>query len=261
VLALAAVRGIPTLALEQNATAGLTNRLLAPLVSAAAITYRESERVFGAKAFLAGNPVRPEFFGPRLATAVADAGNSAASQPAVRVLVFGGSQGAHAINLAMAEAAPRLGASGQALAITHQTGERDLADVRAGYAGAGLVARVEPFLFEMAAEMRAADVVVCRAGATTLAELAAAGAPAILVPLPTATDDHQRTNALVFARAGAARMVEQSTMTGEVLAGVLLVLAGDAEARRRMSEAARGLAHPDSARVIVDKVLQLAGTR
>jgi UDP-N-acetylglucosamine--N-acetylmuramyl-(pentapeptide) pyrophosphoryl-undecaprenol N-acetylglucosamine transferase len=260
VLALAAVRGIPTLVMEQNATAGLTNRLLAPLVSAAAITYRESERVFGTKAFLAGNPVRPEFFdaGSAAGSSASRASQGEGAGQAVRVLVFGGSQGAHAINIAMVEAAPRLAAAGGAFAITHQTGERDLAEVRSGYTRAGLDARVEPFLFEMAEEMRSADVVVCRAGATTLAELAAAGRPSILVPLPTATDDHQRTNALVFVREGAARMVEQRQLTGESLAAALIELAGDATARERMREAARRLAHPDSARVIVDKVLALA---
>jgi UDP-N-acetylglucosamine--N-acetylmuramyl-(pentapeptide) pyrophosphoryl-undecaprenol N-acetylglucosamine transferase len=249
--------------MEQNATAGLTNRLLAPLVSAAAVTYRESERVFGAKAFLSGNPVRPEFFDTRSADdgPAPGAREASATGRPVRVLVFGGSQGAHAINVAMIEAAPRLAASGSALAVTHQTGERDLAEVRAGYARAGLAARVEPFLFDMAEETRNADLVVCRAGATTLAELAAAGRAAILVPLPTATDDHQRSNALVLVREGAARMVEQHGLTGDSLASALLELAGDPAARQRMGGAARRLAHPDSARVIVDKVLALASTR
>ena len=121
---------------------------------------------------------------------------------AARILVFGGSQGAHAINMAMVEAAARLAAATPRLAITHQTGERDLEMVRDGYRRAGLEARVEPFLFAMDREMKSADLVVCRAGATTLAELTAAGRPSILIPLPTATDDHQRRNAEALVQPG-----------------------------------------------------------
>ena len=154
---------------------------------------------------------------------------------AARVLVFGGSQGAHAINMAMVEAAARLAAGAPRVAITHQTGERDLEMVRDGYRRAGLEARVEPFLFAMDREMKAADLVVCRAGATTLAELTAAGRPSILVPLPTATDDHQRKNALALVKQGAARMVEQRELSGDRLAAEILALAGDEALRRRMA--------------------------
>jgi UDP-N-acetylglucosamine--N-acetylmuramyl-(pentapeptide) pyrophosphoryl-undecaprenol N-acetylglucosamine transferase len=144
------------------------------------------------------------------------------------------------------------------LDITHQTGERDLEMVRDGYRRAGLVARVEPFLYAMHGEMRAADIVICRAGATTLAELAAAGAPAILVPLPTATDDHQRKNAMALVAKGAARMVEQKDLTGERLTTEVVALAGNEVQRRQMRDAVRRFARSDAARVIVDKVLELA---
>jgi UDP-N-acetylglucosamine--N-acetylmuramyl-(pentapeptide) pyrophosphoryl-undecaprenol N-acetylglucosamine transferase len=130
--------------------------------------------------------------------------------------------------------------------------------VRDGYRRAGVEARVEPFLFAMDREMKAADLVVCRAGATTLAELTAAGRPSILVPLPTATDDHQRKNALALVQQDAALMVEQRELSGDRLSHEIVSLAGDAGRRRRMSEAARRLARPDAARVIVDKVLALA---
>ena len=163
--------------------------------------------------------------------------------------------------MAMVEAAPRLAAAAPRVAITHQTGERDLEMVRDGYRRAGLEARVEPFLFAMDREMKAADLVVCRAGATTLAELTAAGRPSILVPLPTATDDHQRRNAHALVKQGAATMVEQRELTGDRLAAEILALAGDAARRRRMGDAARRLARPDAARVIVDKVLRLPVTR
>jgi UDP-N-acetylglucosamine--N-acetylmuramyl-(pentapeptide) pyrophosphoryl-undecaprenol N-acetylglucosamine transferase len=246
VVALAALRRIPTLLLEQNAVPGVTNRLLAPFVRAAAVAWDDTARFFGSKAFAAGNPVRAEFL----------ALSSGAREPGpVRVLVFGGSQGAHAINVAMMAAAPRLRG---AVAITHQTGERDLAAVRDAYASAGLDARVEPFLFAMDREMTTADLIVCRAGATTLAELTAAGRPAILVPLPTAADDHQRRNAEAMARHGAAHVLDQRDLTGDRLATELLALAGDADRRRAMGEAARRLARPDAARVIVDRVLELA---
>ena len=154
-------------------------------------------------------------------------------RPAPRVLIFGGSQGAHAINMAMVEAAPRLAAAG-GVAITHQTGERDLELVRRAYRDAGLEARVEPFLYAMDREMKDADVIVCRAGATTIAELTAAGRAAILIPLPTAADDHQRKNAEVLRRAGAAELIEQKDLTGD-------------RARRARARARRRSAHGEPA--------------
>jgi UDP-N-acetylglucosamine--N-acetylmuramyl-(pentapeptide) pyrophosphoryl-undecaprenol N-acetylglucosamine transferase len=253
VVLLAALRGIPTLLMEQNAMPGITNRLLAPIVDAAAVTYPESVRFFGSKAVVSGNPVRPEFFQEERAH-----GHDVPPPGAARVLVFGGSQGAHAINVAMVEAAARLAASTPRVAITHQTGERDLEMVRGGYRRAGLEARVELFLFAMDREMTHADLVVCRAGATTLAELTASGKASILVPLPTATDDHQRRNALALVTLGAARMVEQRELSGDRIAAEILALAGDEAERRRIGEAARRIARPDAARVIVDKVLALA---
>ena len=254
VVLLAALRGIPTMLMEQNAMPGVTNRLLARFVKAAAVTYDESSRFFAGRAFLAGNPVRPEFLG-----GVHDEhGSPRDEQRAARVLVFGGSQGAHAINVAMVEAAPRLAAAAPGLAITHQTGERDLEMVRDGYSRAGLEARVEPFLYAMDREMKQADLVVSRAGATTLAELTAAGRPSILIPLPTATDDHQRRNAEALVVKGAARMIEQRSLTGEVLASEIAALARNASDRAAMSAAARRLAKPDAAKVIVDRVLELA---
>jgi len=266
VVLIAALRGIPTLLIEQNAMPGLTNRLLARVVDAAAITYEESARFFGSKAFVSGNPVRPEFFQNEGAyghhgdeSSRGRDGDSAGSPSrTARVLVFGGSQGAHAINVAMVEAAPRLAAEPR-VAITHQTGERDLEVVRHSYRRAGLEARVEPFRFAMDREMKAADLVVCRAGATTIAELTAAGRAAILVPLPTATDDHQRKNALALVRQGAAHMLDQRELSGDRLAAEIVAFADNAEERRQVGEAARRLARPDAARVIVDRVLALAG--
>ena len=129
--------------------------------------------------------------------------------------------------------------------------------VRSGYRAAGLQAEVEPFLYDMGRRLGQADVVVCRAGATTLAELMAVGKAAILVPLPTATDDHQRKNAEALAAHGAAEVLLQHDMTGESLATRLLALAGDRQRRRRMAQAARALAKPDAAKAIVDRAMEL----
>jgi UDP-N-acetylglucosamine--N-acetylmuramyl-(pentapeptide) pyrophosphoryl-undecaprenol N-acetylglucosamine transferase len=246
----AAVRGIPTLLLEQNAVPGLTNRLLARIVSAAAVTFESTREYFGRRSIVTGNPVRPEFFEQTPA--------AAAGGPS-RVLIFGGSQGAHAINMAMVAAAERLAAHPGRVAITHQTGERDLERVRAGYSRAGIEARVEPFLFAMDREMTSADLVVCRAGATTLAELTAAGVPAILVPLPTAADDHQRRNAEVLVAAGAAEIIQQQDLDGATLAGRIEALLQDPDRLRGMADQARRFARPDAAQAIVDRVLELAG--
>ena len=254
VVLVAALRGLPTLLLEQNAVPGLTNRLLARVVKSAAVTFEGTRSFFGSKAFVSGNPVRSEFLA---ASAPQERGDDAT----VRVLVFGGSQGAHAINVAMVEAASRLAAGPPHLRLVHQTGERDVEMVRAGYRGAGLQAEVEPFLYDMGKRLGAADVVVSRAGATTLAEITAAGRASILIPLPTATDDHQRRNAEALAEAGAAEVVLQRDLTAAALADRVAALARDGARRARMSAAARTLARPDAAKVIVDRALELARAR
>jgi UDP-N-acetylglucosamine--N-acetylmuramyl-(pentapeptide) pyrophosphoryl-undecaprenol N-acetylglucosamine transferase len=256
VVAVASLRGVPTMLLEQNAVPGLTNRLLARFVRAAAVTFESTQAFFGSKAFVSGNPVRPEF----LATAGPIPEGAVDDQTSVtRVLVFGGSQGAHAINVAMVAAAARLAAGRPAIRLTHQTGERDVEMVRSAYRAAGLSAEVEPFLYDMGRQLGQADVIVCRAGATTLAEIAAAGKAAILIPLPTATDDHQRKNAEALAARGAADMLLQADVTGEVLADRVLAIASDRDRRARMEAAARSFARPDAAKVIVDRVMELVG--
>ena len=247
VVMLAALRRVPTLIAEQNAVPGLTNRILSRFVSAAAVTFESTVSFFGRRGFVAGNPVRPEFL------SIGEAQRPAGPP---RVLIFGGSQGAHALNVAMVEAAPRLATAG-AVDITHQTGERDVELVRRAYLDAGFEARVEPFLYAMDIEMKRADLVVSRAGATTIAELTAAGRASILVPLPTAADDHQKKNAEVLARAGAAELIEQKDLTGAVIAERLLALAGDTARRDAMATAAKKLGRPDAAKVIVDRVLEL----
>jgi len=256
VVLVAAARGIATMLLEQNAVPGLTNRILAPLVRAAAVAFEQTQAFFGEKAFVSGNPVRPEFLdavGPRW-----ESESRAHERVSVtEVLVVGGSQGAHAINVAMVEAAAELATGEPRLHLTHQTGERDVEMVRGAYRQAALEADVEPFLYDMGRRLGQADLIVCRAGATTLAEIMAAGKAAILIPLPIAADDHQRKNAEALAEAGAAEVLLQQEATGPTLARRIRALAADRQARTRMAAAARSLARPDAARVIVDRALEL----
>ncbi len=254
IVLVAALRRVKTMVISPDAVPGMANRLLAPFVDAAAVNFESSAAYFGAKAFVSGHPIRPEFL-----AAVGSSQESARGDQTsnTRVLVFGGSQGAHAINVAMVEAAPRLAAGAPHLRLTHQTGERDVEMVRTAYRAAGLQADVEPFLYDMGRQLGQADLVVCRAGATTLAELTAAGKAAILIPLPTATDDHQRRNAEALAARGAAEVLLQQEMTGGALATTLLALVADPGRRERMARAARSLARPDAARVIVDRALEL----
>jgi UDP-N-acetylglucosamine--N-acetylmuramyl-(pentapeptide) pyrophosphoryl-undecaprenol N-acetylglucosamine transferase len=254
VVAIAVVRGIRALLMEQNAHPGITNRLLARFVQSAAVTYEASLQYFGTKGFLSGNPIRQEFLN------VDDLSVNAAD---VRVLIVGGSQGAHAINVAVAEAAAGLARGGhaQAISLVCQTGPRDFDMVSEAFQRSGVQGRVERFIDAMDREVSAAGLIISRAGATTLAEITAAGRPSILIPLPTAADDHQRKNAEALQAAGAAEVIDQKDLTGEVLASRVLVLAADYEKRRRMAAAARRLAKPDAAERIVDAVIKLAERR
>jgi len=251
VVLVAALRGIGTMVLEQNAVPGLTNRLLARWVRGAAVTYEQTLSYFGGRGIVTGNPVRAEFF------ETADRTGGPDGPP--RVLILGGSQGAHAINVAMVAAAPELVRRLPGLEIVHQAGERDLAFVRESYQRAGLAARAESFLDPVAREMTSADLVICRAGATTLAELAAARRPAVLVPFPGATDDHQRKNARVLVEAGAAVLLDERDLTGDSLAAVAADLLGDAPRRAAMSRSIARFATPDAAARIVDRLLAVAG--
>jgi len=248
VVLLAAMSGVATLVLEQNAVPGVTNRLLGRVVQAAAVSFADTLVCFGAKGFVSGNPVRAGFFDAALPRAVV-------TEP--RVLVLGGSQGAHALNVAMVGAAPTIAQATRPVRVIHQSGAADLEMVRDGYRSAGATARVEPFLDAIDAEMSDADVVVCRAGATTLAELAAAGRPAILVPYPHAAKDHQRFNAAAFERLGAAEVIDPDELTAPVLAQRLLSLTVDDERRLAQADATRRLGMPNAARVIVDRMEHL----
>jgi UDP-N-acetylglucosamine--N-acetylmuramyl-(pentapeptide) pyrophosphoryl-undecaprenol N-acetylglucosamine transferase len=228
---------IPTLVHESNAQPGIANRVLSRLASRVAIGLPPAREKLSGAAILTGNPVRPEFF------AVAPLEPAATRAP--RLLVFGGSQGSAALNRAMVEAAPRL--SRERLEVLHQTGERWLDSVRRSYGELPPGWRLEPFLPKLYEEMSRCDLAVCRAGAMTLAELAAAGRPAILVPLASSTHGHQLENARAFAEAGAAVLLEEKDLSGESLSDWVRGLVAAPDRLARMGERARTLARPEAA--------------
>jgi UDP-N-acetylglucosamine--N-acetylmuramyl-(pentapeptide) pyrophosphoryl-undecaprenol N-acetylglucosamine transferase len=250
VLLMAALMRIPTVVMDSNALPGFTNRRLAPFITKAALTFEEALPYFGKKGVVTGNPVRREFF---------DIVPKERAEK-VSVLVFGGSQGARAINEAMIGALGMLPAD--RLEITHQTGEADLDKVRRGYdESAFSSADIRVYITNMVEEFAGADIVICRAGATTCAELAASGKASIMIPLPTAADDHQRKNAEALVRAGAARMILQADLTPRSLADALCGLIDDPAAIGVMEAAARRLARRDAAAAAVDLMEEVSGER
>jgi len=241
-------RGIPTVLLEQNAHPGLTNRLLARFADKICVAFPESIAYFPAdKTIETGNPVRPPATKPR------------SEARGFSLLLFGGSAGAHHLNDIGVDAVARLGAS--ELSILHQTGEADLEAVKRRYAELGIAADVRAFIDDMAAAYAAADLVVCRAGATTLAELTALGKPAVLVPYPYAADDHQRKNAESLVKRGAATMILDRELTAERLAAAITELRAEPGRLSSMAGAARALGRPDAAEKVVDVCLELVQKR
>lgn len=235
----AVLRRIPTLIFEPNVVPGLANRIVAPFVSAAAVHFEETGKYFRHCA-VTGVPVRDAFF-------------HIVNEPAnPTLLVFGGSQGAHAINQAAIQAAPKLLERVPRLHIIHQTGEADYNDAKAAYATLGGAVEVYRFIDDMPTYFARASLLVCRSGASTVAEVTAAGKPAIFVPFPRAADDHQKRNAEALERAGAAVMLEQPQLSRDSLVKTGTSLLGDQPRRRAMGEAARRLSHPNAARDIAE---------
>jgi UDP-N-acetylglucosamine--N-acetylmuramyl-(pentapeptide) pyrophosphoryl-undecaprenol N-acetylglucosamine transferase len=173
--------------------------------------------------------------------------------------VFGGSQGARAINLAVIRALPELMKRVRGLRIIHQTGERDYNEVRAAYEQAGIAAEVSKFIDDMPGYFARADLVLCRSGASTVAEITAAGKPAIFVPFPQAADDHQRRNAEAIAQGGAAVLIPQSELSPERLAQAVTEMFADSGRLKKMAERARALSHHDAAGRVARMVAELAG--
>lgn len=250
VLLTAALMRIPTLVMESNALPGFTNRRLARFVDKAAVTFEAALPYFPGKGVVTGNPVRREFFDippkPRDATRFS-------------LLIFGGSQGARAINEAMVAALPHLEAERGVLNITHQTGEADFEKVSAGYtdAGWGEQADVRRYIDNMVELFAQSDLIICRAGATTSAELVAAGKAAMMIPFPQAADDHQRKNAEALQSAGAARMILQQELTGERLAREIAALVQAPDELTQMEQQSRKLSRGDAAAEIVNLIEKL----
>jgi len=247
----AAILGrVPTLAVEPNAFPGLANRVIGKRVTAAAINFSAAAKYFR-NPQITGIPVRAEFFrlNPR----------AAAAPP--HLLVFGGSQGARALNILMPQIVARLLDAVPGLTILHQAGARHSADTLAAYFASGAPSprwQVLDFLDDMPARFEAADLVLSRSGASTVAELAAAGKPSLLIPFPRSADDHQRRNAEAFVEAGASRMLLEPELTPTTLLDTLTALLNDRIALRQMSDRARTLAHADASQRIASIVAELA---
>lgn len=240
----AVLNGIPTLAFEPNTVPGFANKMVGRWVSAAAVHFEVTKKYFR-NATVTGVPVRAEFFQPSIDSAPKT------------LLVTGGSQGARAINRAVREALSEL-AKIEGLHIIHQTGERDYEETRVAYEKAGVAANVSPFIQDMANAFAHASLIVCRSGASTVAEIAAAGKPAIFIPFPFAADDHQMQNAQALAERGAAVFMSEEYATPEVLGRHIAELLNDPARLRQMSAKAREMAHPRAAQEIAEMVKRLA---
>jgi len=242
---------VPNIIFEPNAEPGFTNKVLARLSSRIATGYAVSAQVWGEKAILTGCPVRPEFFSiaPRK------------PEKPFRLLITGGSQGALPINRAFVDAMDRLAARKQELSIVHQTGERDYNAVRTAYARREINAEVVPFLTNMPERFAWADVIVCRAGAITAAEVAAAGRAAIFIPFGRATDSHQLRNAQEMSRAGAGRLISETELTAEKLTAEIFSLLDQPQEVEKLAAAARELSRPNAARDIVNLIEEAANVQ
>jgi len=246
----ARLMGRPLAVHEQNSVPGVTNRRLGWLADLVFISFASSRGFFPERkvVHLTGNPIRKE-----IATKARDAGPRVGE--GFHLLVVGGSQGAHAVNEAVLLAMVRLAAEGGGLSVKHQTGGADLERARAVYRGLGVEAEVSVFIQDMAEAYLWSDLVVARAGALTVAELAALARPALFIPLPTAAHNHQEINARSLVNLGAAEVIPQASLTPDLLAHRILELSRDPERRRRMGEAARKAARPAAAEEIRDLCL------
>ena len=239
---------VPTVIFEPNIYPGFANRLAAPFASAAAVHFKETCKYFR-QCSVTGVPVRQAFF--QLA--------SRRSEGRKNLLVFGGSQGSAAINAALLASLPQLYAAVTGLRIIHQTGEKEYERVARAYLEGNYAAEVSPFIDDMPRAFADADLVICRSGASTVAEITAAAKPAIFVPLPTAADDHQTKNAQALVDAGAARLLTQARLTPERLVEQVAGLFADPANLDTMAQAAVLLAHPNAAAEIASMAVRVAG--
>ncbi|MEW5739354.1 MAG: undecaprenyldiphospho-muramoylpentapeptide beta-N-acetylglucosaminyltransferase [Myxococcota bacterium] len=241
---------IPTALQEQNALPGLTNKVLGRFVKAAFVSFEEAKAYFSTRnTHVLGNPIRRVLLENFL--------RSRKPHDKFTVLIFGGSLGARGLNTRVIEALGFLAPIKDELNLIHQTGKNDLDTVKQGYAEKGFTAEIREFIDDMSAAYLGADLVVCRAGATTLAELTVCKKPSILVPFPHATDDHQAVNAKALVDAGAALMFREEELTGEKLAAAIKDLKDHPEKLKKMEKAAGLLGRPEAAREIADVLQQL----
>jgi len=245
----AGLAGIPLLLLEQNVAPGLANRILGRLAAVVAVAFPQAGKAFGRKGRLLGNPVR---------ASLAAVGPAAEPAQPFRLLVFGGSRGARAINEAFVAAAKALRDFPGGIEILHQAGAEDAERVRSAYAHAGVKAEVRPFIDDMDQAYAWSHACACRAGATTLAELAAVRRPALLIPFAQSAGGHQALNAKGLEQIGAALCLDQSALTTESLLAALRILA-NGPTRRAMADKLGALGRPDAAREIASLVLAMAG--
>ncbi|HUS19771.1 MAG TPA: undecaprenyldiphospho-muramoylpentapeptide beta-N-acetylglucosaminyltransferase [Terriglobales bacterium] len=239
----AVLNGIPTLAFEPNVVPGFANKMVGRWVSAAAVHFEETTRYFR-NAKVTGVPVRSEFF-------------MSSNSSSKTLLVTGGSQGARAINRAVTAALPEL-ARIEGLHIVHQTGERDYEETRAAYEKAGVAGNVSPFIQDMAGAFAQAALILCRSGASTVAEIAAAGKPAIFIPFPFAADDHQTKNAEALAGKDAAMLIAERDLTPATLSAAVTQLVNDPVRLQQIGARAKELSHPQAAQDIGEMVKRLA---
>ncbi len=255
IVLIAGLRSIPTMVHEQNSVPGLTNKLLGKFVTRVCVTYHESISYFPmGKTFLTGNPIRGKILkGDRGAACRL----FSLAEDMFTVFIFGGSSGARSINRAMVDALNHLTDLRDKIQFLHQTGDRDFENIREAYRKAGMKGTVAPFIYQMAEAYAVADVVVSRAGATTLAEITALGKPAILVPYPYAAGRHQEFNAVKLREIGAAFMVSDDEMSGETLANYIRELYENEALRSEMRRSSQGLGRPDACGRIVDIAMSI----
>ena len=249
---------IPTAIQEQNSIPGITNRILAPLVKKVFISFEESKMYFKkGKLFLSGNPIRDELMNPEIfSRRVSKSADEAIKQRFV-ILVMGGSQGAKAINKAVLSALKELKKGGFLPFVIHQTGSQDLKEVIADYHTLGVDGEVMAFIEDMASAYTRADLVICRAGATTIAELAVLGKPSILVPYPYATHKHQDVNARALAAHGGADIILERNLNGNILAKKIRMYMKKPDVLTQMSLFALKAGRPQARQVIVDQLMEL----
>lgn len=260
VVLMAFLMGIPTAVAEQNAFAGRTNRMLGRIAGRVFLAFQDTEEQFPQrKVRITGNPVRKQ-----LLEAARECGPvkwDPSGKEQFRLLIFGGSQGARGIDLAVREAIPLLARLPFPLAVLHQTGQAQVRELRRAYEESGIPHEVVGFIDRMETAYSRAHLVICRAGASSLAELSLFGRPSILVPFPYAVDDHQKRNGLFFQRAGASVLLEQAELSGASLAALVEKLATQPKVLESMGQAARSLARPEAAQSMVRECMALVGNR